>query len=150
MTEEKKYLKELGGLLRRANELVSALEADELPPELSTESSREKNKKRIEEFLKDLGAPLKNKGYSYIVMAILEGLEDPLFFDRGITKHGYPRIAEEYKTTWSKVERGIRYEKELIFKKGNAKLQELFPYFKEGVPNVEFLKTIVEYLRKGE
>lgn len=144
MTE--KNLEELRELLRRANEIVNAhLSANAQSPELFQEKQ-----KRVEEFLKDLGAPLKNKGYSYIVRTILEGLEDPLFFDKGITKHVYPIVAKAFETTSSKVERSIRYEKELILAKGKAKLQELFPYFKEGVTNAEFLKTIVLHMREGE
>lgn len=151
MTEEKNYLEELGELLRRANELVIALKANGQPPKISKEKTREKNEERTRDFLKDLGAPLKNKGYGYIKMAVVEGLEDPSFFDRGITKNVYPTIAQKFKTTSSKVERGIRHEKGIILSSDNEKLlKELFPHYETGVTNKEFLTTIVDYLKRKE
>ena len=146
MTE--KNLEELRELLQRANEIVTALKSNGQPPEISKEKTREKNEERTRDFLNDLGAPLKNKGYGYIKMAVVEGLEDPSFFDRGITKNVYPTIAKKFKTTSSKVERGIRHEKGIILSSDNEKLlKELFPHYKTGVTNKEFLTTIVDYLK---
>ena len=159
MTEEKKYLKELGELLRRANELVSALEAEELPPELLTESSREQGKKEeaepkkeseVSKLLRDLGIPANIRGYHYIRTGIMLALKDPeiLHF---ITKDLYPAIAKEYETTATKVERAIRHAVEKSMVQGDSKLlEEIFSYSyssKKGKPtNAEYIATLVDYL----
>lgn len=109
MTEEKKLLRELAKILKRAEEIVSILGDDN--PELPTMTdNRQDYEEKINGVLRRLGAPVKNKGYRYIKEAILQCLDDSTIFESGITKILYPSVALTFNTTPSRVERAIRHE----------------------------------------
>lgn len=147
MTEEKRLLRELVEILKRAEEIVSILGDDN--PELSTMTDTQQDyEEKINGVLRRLGAPVKNKGYRYIKEAILQCLDDSTIFESGITKVLYPSVALMFNTTPSRVERAIRHEVEIIFSEGNTEfVNELFPYCMGKATNSEFLATLVEYLR---
>lgn len=148
MTEEKKLLRELTKILKRAEEIVSILGDDNPELPTMTDTQQEDYEVKINEILRRLGAPAQNKGYRYIKEATIQCLEDPTIFESGITKVLYPSVALTFNTTPSRVERAIRHEVEVIFSRGNTEfVNELFPYCMGKATNSEFLATLVEYLR---
>ena len=101
--------------------------------------------------LHELGVPSHIKGYSYIRESILEIFFNPAIVG-GITKELYPKIAEEFNTTVSRVERAIRHAIEVSWNRGNWDLmQEIFGYSvdidKAKPTNSEFIVTIADKLR---
>ena len=64
--------------------------------------------------LKKLGVNAALKGYTYLNEAIQMTVDDPTSADM-MTKVMYPRIAEKYNTTPSRVERAIRHAVEQSF-----------------------------------
>ncbi len=101
--------------------------------------------------LHELGVPSHIKGYSYIRESILEVFFNPDMIG-GITKELYPKIAEEFNTTVSRVERAIRHAIEVSWNRGNWDLmQEIFGYSvdieKAKPTNSEFIVTVADKLR---
>lgn len=105
----------------------------------------------VTNILHELGVPSHIKGYSYIREGILE-----IFFDSnmigGITKELYPKIAKEFNTTVSRVERAIRHAIEVSWNRGNWDLmQDIFGYSvdidKAKPTNSEFIVTVADKLR---
>ena len=74
----------------------------------------------VTEILSKMGIPANIKGYRYVRDAILYTIENPLVMD-SVTKGLYPVIAQEYNTTWLRVERAIRHAIEIAWERGNAK-----------------------------
>lgn len=106
---------------------------------------------RISEILHDLGIPSSLKGFYYIRDSILLILRSNNFINY-ITKEIYPRIAEDYNTTSSRVERAIRNAIEVSWDRGNDDLvNELFGSsicYERGKPtNAEFLNTVADRIR---
>ena len=77
----------------------------------------------ITNVLHELGVPSHIKGYSYIRQSITEVFFNPDVVG-GITKELYPKIAEEFNTTVSRVERGIRHAIEVSWNRGNWYLMQ--------------------------
>ena len=101
--------------------------------------------------LHELGVPSHIKGYSYIRQSIMEVFFHPDVVG-GITKELYPKIAEEFNTTVSRVERAIRHAIEVSWNRGNWDLmQEIFGYSvdidKAKPTNSEFIVTVADKLR---
>ena len=101
--------------------------------------------------LHELGVPSHIKGYSYIRQGIMEVYFHPDVVG-GITKELYPKIAEEFNTTVSRVERAIRHAIEVSWNRGNWDLmQEIFGYSvdidKAKPTNSEFIVTVADKLR---
>ena len=101
--------------------------------------------------LHDMGVPAHVKGYQYLRDAILMSLEDPQL-STSITKELYPKIAEKYTTTASRVERAIRHSIELAWDRGNVDLMtEYFGYsinLTKGKPtNAEFIAMVSDRMR---
>jgi two-component system response regulator (stage 0 sporulation protein A) len=101
--------------------------------------------------LHELGVPSHIKGYSYIRESILEVFFNPSIIG-GITKELYPKIAEEFNTTVSRVERAIRHAIEVSWNRGNWDLmQDIFGYSvdieKAKPTNSEFIVTVADKLR---
>lgn len=101
--------------------------------------------------LHDMGVPAHVKGYQYLRDAILMILEDTQLL-AGITKELYPKIAEKYNTTPSRVERAIRHAIELAWGRGNVDLiTEYFGYtvnLEKGKPtNSEFIAMVSDRIR---
>ena len=105
----------------------------------------------ITNVLHELGVPSHIKGYSYIRQSITEVFYHPDVVG-GITKELYPKIAEEFNTTVSRVERAIRHAIEVSWNRGNCDLmQEIFGYSvdidKAKPTNSEFIVTVADKLR---
>ena len=101
--------------------------------------------------LHELGVPSHIKGYSYIREGILEVFFNPEMIG-GITKELYPKVANEFNTTVSRVERAIRHAIEVSWNRGNWDLmQEIFGYSvdidKAKPTNSEFIVTVADKLR---
>ena len=101
--------------------------------------------------LHELGVPSHIKGYSYIRESILEIFFNPDMIG-GITKELYPKIAQEFNTTVSRVERAIRHAIEVSWNRGNWDLmQEIFGYSvdidRAKPTNSEFIVTVADKLR---
>lgn len=105
----------------------------------------------VTDIIHDIGIPAHLKGYRYIREAIIMVLNDWELMYK-ITKQLYPKIACKFKTTPSKVERGIRHAIEVAWLKGKIEtLQEIFGYTvseKRGKPtNSQFISLIADKLR---
>lgn len=105
----------------------------------------------ITALLHDMGVPAHVKGYQYLRDAILLILDNKKLLN-GITKHLYPKIAEKYSTTASRVERAIRHAIELAWDRGNVDLMtEYFGYsinLDKGKPtNSEFIAMVSDRIR---
>lgn len=100
----------------------------------------------VTKVMTELGIPASLNGYQYIRAGVLIFLSDKNK-EKMITKDIYPEIAVQFKTTPSRVERGIRHAIEVSCSRGNMEyLNEIFGYsisnFK-GVPtNGEFLSKV--------
>ena len=105
----------------------------------------------ITNVLHELGVPSHIKGYSYIRQSITEVFFNPDVVG-GITKELYPKIAEEFNTTVSRVERAIRHAIEVSWNRGNWDLmEEIFGHSvdidKAKPTNSEFIVTVADKLR---
>ena len=105
----------------------------------------------ITNVLHELGVPSHIKGYSYIREGILEVFLNPSVIG-GITKELYPKIADDFNTTVSRVERAIRHAIEVSWNRGNWDLmQDIFGYSvdidKAKPTNSEFIITVADKLR---
>lgn len=105
---------------------------------------------KISALMKDLGVPASQLGYEYIRYGIELASMDKSFL-RGLTKRLYPRVATQFSTTPTRVERAMRHAVETAFARGDYdKQNEVFGSSfsdKLGRPTVgEFLATIVDYL----
>ncbi len=101
--------------------------------------------------LHDMGVPAHLKGYQYLRDAILLILEDSSLLG-AITKELYPKIADKYDTTPSRVERAIRHAIELAWGRGNIDLMtEYFGYtvdLEKGKPtNSAFIAMVSDRIR---
>ena len=105
----------------------------------------------ITKVLHELGVPSHIKGYSYIRNSIMEVFLNPSLVG-GITKELYPKIADDFNTTVSRVERAIRHAIEVSWNRGNWDLmQEIFGYSvdidRAKPTNSEFIITVADKLR---
>ncbi len=105
----------------------------------------------VTKVLHELGVPSHIKGYAYIRDSILEVYFNPSIIG-GITKELYPKIAKNFNTTTSRVERAIRHAIEVSWNRGNWDLmQEIFGYSvdidRAKPTNSEFIITVADKLR---
>ena len=103
---------------------------------------------RVSEVLKECGVPAHIRGYRYVRCAIIIAMENP---NISMTKELYPRVANEFETTASRVERAIRHAVELAWERGNIDvLNEIFGHSvadKKGkTTNSEFIAMIADKL----
>ncbi len=108
-------------------------------------------KVEISKLLHALGVPSHVKGYEYIREGISIMYEEPNNLRR-ITKEIYPRIARQFSTTSSRVERAIRHAIEISWARGDYELMEKIfgnslDFEKAKPTNSEFLATLVDKLR---
>ncbi|WP_290590366.1 sporulation transcription factor Spo0A [Alicyclobacillus sp.] len=105
----------------------------------------------ITQIIHEIGVPAHIKGYHYLREAI--GI---VFYDveilSSVTKTLYPRIAERFKTTPSRVERAIRHSIEVAWGRGNMEaIRNVFGYTvsaaKTKPTNSEFIAMIADKLR---
>ncbi|MDR1733968.1 MAG: sporulation transcription factor Spo0A [Oscillospiraceae bacterium] len=105
----------------------------------------------VSDILKQIGVPAHISGYDYLRSAIIFGIRDPKIL-RAVTKSLYPKVAEIYDTTPSRVERAIRHAIETSWERGDVDLlASFFGYtvsFKRSKPtNSEFIAMISDRLR---
>lgn len=108
---------------------------------------------KITSVLHNLGIPAHIKGFVYLRSAITMTVEDPELINY-VTKLLYPKVAREFNTTTSRVERAIRHAIEVAWDRGE--LETLNAYFgytisrQRGKPtNSEFIAMISDKLRLG-
>lgn len=107
----------------------------------------------ITEIIHEVGVPAHIKGYMYLRDAISLVISNMEYLN-SVTKMLYPKIAEKYNTTPSRVERAIRHAIEVAWSRGKTEvLNELFGYTindEKGKPtNSEFIALIADKLRLG-
>ena len=102
----------------------------------------------VSSMLHDLGIPSHVRGYQYIRDGVLLLYRDE---DASVlvTKEIYPKIADKYQTTSSRVERAIRHAIEISWTRGDIKLMEdLFgnsiDFDRSRPTNSEFLTTLAD------
>lgn len=105
----------------------------------------------VTEMLHEIGIPAHIKGHLYLREAILSVVEEIELLG-AITKVLYPRIAEKYQTTPSRVERAIRHAIEVAWERANVDIiKKFFGYTinaNRGRPtNSEFIAMMADRLR---
>lgn len=116
-------------------------------------TSKTSNDKEImvTEVIQKLGIPAHIKGYHYLRTAILSAIEDSKLMEC-VTKLLYPRVAQKYNTTSSRVERAIRHAIEIAWDRGNTEaICSFFGYSADnyrGRPtNSEFIALVTDKIR---
>lgn len=106
---------------------------------------------KVTEILHHLGVPANIKGYLYLREAIQLIINDIELLG-AITKQVYPKVAEKFHTTPSRVERAIRHAIEVTWDRGN--IEGLNNYFGNTVSaksgkatNSQFIARIADKLR---
>ncbi len=119
--------------------------------QLTNQSSKRTVDAQITQIIHEIGVPAHIKGYHYLREAIGIVFNDVEILG-SITKVLYPRIAERYKTTPSRVERAIRHSIEVAWGRGNMDaIRNVFGYTvsasKTKPTNSEFIAMIADKLR---
>ncbi len=146
---------DLDKLAGRIVRLFTGKEENSLPEEIDLEGSGEGKEEHIEvrisEVLHQLGIPAHIKGYLYLREAIKLVFEDIKLMG-AVTKKLYPKVAENFDTPPSRVERAIRHAIDVAWEKGEQ--QEVRNYFgntltsSSGKPtNSQFIAKIADRLR---
>lgn len=126
----------------------------ERPKEAITQEKSENNisvEKDVTAIMHEIGVPAHIKGHQYLRSAILMAVENSEILG-GVTKSLYPKVAEKYNTTPSRVERAIRHAIEVAWGRGRLDtLQNVFGYtvnLGKGKPtNSEFIAMIADKMR---
>ncbi|TCS84048.1 sporulation transcription factor Spo0A [Tepidibacillus fermentans] len=105
----------------------------------------------ITNLIHEIGVPAHIKGYQYLREAITMVYNDIEILG-SITKVLYPKIAEKFNTTPSRVERAIRHAIEVAWSRGNVEaIKNLFGYTvnisKAKPTNSEFIAMVADRLR---
>lgn len=105
----------------------------------------------VTEIIHEIGIPAHIKGYQYLRHAIMLVI-DNLDIINSITKTLYPTVAQDFRTTASRVERAIRHAIEVAWDRGDTDvLNSIFGYTiatSKGKPtNSEFIAMIADRLR---
>lgn len=105
----------------------------------------------ITHMLQEIGIPAHIKGYQYLRDALMLTVRDTRFLS-GITKELYPKVAEKYGSTTSRVERAIRHAIEVAWNRGQMEIiNDMFGYTvqeEKGKPtNSEFIAMLVDKIR---
>lgn len=108
----------------------------------------------VTDVLHRLGIPASIKGYRYLRDAVLMACDDFGVLDC-VTKSLYPKLADRYNTTVSRVERSIRHAIEVGWERGDINaLHEYFGYtvsMSKGKPtNSEFISIVADSIRLGK
>ena len=106
---------------------------------------------RVTEIMHNIGVPAHIKGYLYLRQAITMVIKDIELLG-AVTKKLYPKVAQKFDTTASRVERAIRHAIEVSWKNGNTKvINEIFGHSitsSTGKPtNSQFIAKIADKLR---
>lgn len=105
----------------------------------------------VTEMLHEIGIPAHIKGHLYLREAVLSVVEEIELLG-AITKVLYPRIADKYQTTPSRVERAIRHAIEVAWERTNVDvIKKFFGYTintHRGRPtNSEFIAMVADRIR---
>lgn len=105
----------------------------------------------VTNIIHQMGVPAHIKGYQYLRDAIIFVVKDVNLLG-AVTKELYPKIAEKYETTSSRVERAIRHAIELAWDRGNVDMMNRFFGYtinlERGKPtNSEFIAMVADKLR---
>ncbi len=96
----------------RVRELTSS--AEKAAPAVREKRAAVSLDEKISNIFISIGIPPHIKGYGYLREGIKMAVEDPSIINN-VTKQLYPRIAEKFSTTPSKVERAIRHSIEVAW-----------------------------------
>lgn len=159
--EDKKMIMELIDTIQSAmstlrtviekDEVSSVPTADVTVTASKTESNstpREIDERMVKKLLKEMAVPMNIKGYQYLSKAIVVlSKEKGMKISLGL----YPKVAREFATTSSRVERAIRHAVERTFERGNYDvINEVFgskvSATKGKLTNSEFMYACIEYL----
>lgn len=105
----------------------------------------------VTDIIHQIGVPAHIKGYQYLRYAIVTAVVEPEIIN-AVTKQLYPRVADKFITTPSRVERAIRHAIEVAWDRGDVDvLNSYFGYTihnSRGKPtNSEFVAMIADKLR---
>ncbi len=105
----------------------------------------------VTDIIHQIGVPAHIKGYQYLRCAIVTSVVEPEIIN-AVTKQLYPRVADKFMTTPSRVERAIRHAIEVAWDRGDVDvLNSYFGYTihnSRGKPtNSEFVAMIADKLR---
>lgn len=105
----------------------------------------------VTDIIHQIGVPAHIKGYQYLRYAIVTAVVEPEIIN-AVTKQLYPRVADKFVTTPSRVERAIRHAIEVAWDRGDVDvLNSYFGYTihnSRGKPtNSEFVAMIADKLR---
>ena len=101
----------------------------------------------ITQIIQELGVPAHIKGYRYVRQAVKMVIKDMDLLG-AVTKELYPRVADEFDSTPSRVERAIRHAIDVAWQRGNQKA--LKKYFKNNInenvkpTNSQFIARIAD------
>lgn len=128
-----------------------AVTATRTPVTGSSASRSDNLDANITNVIHEIGVPAHIKGYLYLREAITMVYNEVELLG-AITKTLYPRIAEKYNTTPSRVERAIRHAIEVAWSRGNMEsIRKLFGYTinvsKAKPTNSEFIAMVADKLR---
>ena len=107
----------------------------------------------IDSVFLELGIPQNVKGYDYLMAAVLIATDEPELI-QAVTKELYPRVADLFNTTESRVERAMRHALELAWNNSDPEtLYNLFGYTvgatKGRLTNSNFIATMSNKLRRA-
>lgn len=97
----------------------------------------------VTEIIHEIGIPAHIKGYQYLREAILRVVDNTDIIN-AVTKELYPKVAREFQTTPSRVERAIRHAIEVAWDRGNVDV--LHRYFGYTVSNLKGKPTNSEFI----
>ena len=135
----------------KTGELVSRENGSRQYVEIGKNSDRDDLEALVTNIIHEVGVPAHIKGYQYLREAIMMVTKDIDVINQ-ITKSLYPKIANKFETTPSRVERAIRHAIEVAWGRGEPTIMEsIFGYTvsaAKGKPtNSEFIAMIADKLR---
>lgn len=91
--------------------------------ELSYDAVKERKamEKHVANLLHKLGIPSHIKGYKYMIACVCLVIEDDTYISN-ITTRLYVDVAEQYNTTWGRVERAVRHAIGVVYERGPKNL----------------------------
>ena len=139
----------------QSNNCISRDMSMQKPQYIDISNSNNKSEENLEALvtnvIHEVGVPAHIKGYQYLREAIIMVVNDIDVINQ-ITKSLYPKIAEKFTTTPSRVERAIRHAIEVAWRRGQQEaVESIFGYTisaSKGKPtNSEFIAMIADKLR---
>ena len=139
----------------QSNNFIARDMSMQKPQYIDISNSNNKSEENLEALvtnvIHEVGVPAHIKGYQYLREAIIMVVNDIDVINQ-ITKSLYPKIAEKFTTTPSRVERAIRHAIEVAWGRGQQEVVEnIFGYTisaSKGKPtNSEFIAMIADKLR---